>query len=376
MARAERWIVRRQEADGSWGGIQPPWVYSLIALHLRGYPIDHPVIRAGLDGLERFTIHEPDSQRLEACQSPVWDTALAVVALADAGVQLATTPALIAGRRTGCSTSRSRSCRATWAVRRPRHETERLGVRVRQRLLPRRRRHDRGRARAQGCQASGPEPERIVERDPSPRMTGSRECRTRAAAGRRSMPRTPSASLRSLPFCDFGEVIDPPSADVTRGTHDRDARRRRATAITMASRHAPRTRVAERRAGARRLVVRALGRQPHLRDRRGAAGADRRRAYRGPTLVDVRRAVRWLERHQNPDGGWGEDIRSYVGTRNGSGAARARRRRPRGRCWRSTRPASGQARRRRPRRRSGSRGHATSKTGAGMSGVHRHRLPV
>ena len=27
-----RWIVERQEADGSWGGIQPPWVYSLIAL--------------------------------------------------------------------------------------------------------------------------------------------------------------------------------------------------------------------------------------------------------------------------------------------------------------------------------------------------------
>jgi len=28
LSRAERWIVRRQEADGSWGGIQPPWVYS------------------------------------------------------------------------------------------------------------------------------------------------------------------------------------------------------------------------------------------------------------------------------------------------------------------------------------------------------------
>ncbi len=51
LARAERWIVDRQEADGSWGGIQPPWVYSLIALHLRGYQIDHPVIRRGLDGL-------------------------------------------------------------------------------------------------------------------------------------------------------------------------------------------------------------------------------------------------------------------------------------------------------------------------------------
>ncbi|MDE3069523.1 MAG: squalene--hopene cyclase, partial [Acidobacteriota bacterium] len=29
LSRAERWIIARQEADGSWGGIQPPWVYSL-----------------------------------------------------------------------------------------------------------------------------------------------------------------------------------------------------------------------------------------------------------------------------------------------------------------------------------------------------------
>ena len=46
--------MRRQEADGSWGGIQPPWVYSLMALHLRGYPLEHPVMQAGLEGLERF----------------------------------------------------------------------------------------------------------------------------------------------------------------------------------------------------------------------------------------------------------------------------------------------------------------------------------
>src|SRR5438477_6641751 len=84
--RVVDWIVARQEADGSWGGIQPPWVYSLIALHLRGYPIDHPVMVAGLDGLDTFTLEDDASRRLEACQSPVWDTALAVVALADAGV--------------------------------------------------------------------------------------------------------------------------------------------------------------------------------------------------------------------------------------------------------------------------------------------------
>src|ERR1700685_1368888 len=84
--RAESWIVRRQEADGSWGGIQPPWVYSMIALHLRGYPLEHPVMRAGFAGLDRFTIEDERGRRLEACQSPVWDTALGIVALAEAGV--------------------------------------------------------------------------------------------------------------------------------------------------------------------------------------------------------------------------------------------------------------------------------------------------
>jgi squalene-hopene/tetraprenyl-beta-curcumene cyclase len=35
-----------------------------------------------------------------------------------------------------------------------------------------------------------------------------------------------------------------------------------------------------------------------------AAGTD-------PTAEPIRRAVRWLIEHQNADGGWGEDLRSY-----------------------------------------------------------------
>src|SRR5262249_29218302 len=57
----------------------------------------HPVMRRGLEGLDRFMVEDRDdsrgvgapagaSRRLEACQSPVWDTALAMVALRDAGV--------------------------------------------------------------------------------------------------------------------------------------------------------------------------------------------------------------------------------------------------------------------------------------------------
>src|SRR4029453_4837323 len=43
------WILRRQEADGCWGEIQPPWVYSILALHLMGYPLEHPVLRHGIE---------------------------------------------------------------------------------------------------------------------------------------------------------------------------------------------------------------------------------------------------------------------------------------------------------------------------------------
>src|SRR6202044_4221654 len=89
LRRCADWIIARQEQDGCWGGIQPPWVYSLIALHLLGYGLDHPVIKRGLAGLDRFTIWEdsPDGpvRRLEACQSPVWEPVLAMGALAGAG---------------------------------------------------------------------------------------------------------------------------------------------------------------------------------------------------------------------------------------------------------------------------------------------------
>src|SRR5256714_7699975 len=80
------WIVARQEADGSWGGIQPPWVYSLIALNLEGMSTDHPVMRRGLAGLEGFALYNGGGLPLQACMSPVWDTAWALLALRRDGI--------------------------------------------------------------------------------------------------------------------------------------------------------------------------------------------------------------------------------------------------------------------------------------------------
>src|SRR5439155_1317889 len=109
-----RWIGERQGADGSGGGIEPPWVWWMIALHARGYGVEHPVQQLALAGLDSFTIDDEDGRRLEACQSPVWDTALAVIALLDAGLPAAHPPLVRAGNWLA---GREVKTRGDWAVR-------------------------------------------------------------------------------------------------------------------------------------------------------------------------------------------------------------------------------------------------------------------
>src|SRR5262249_31814585 len=124
---AERWVVERQEAEGSGGGIQPPWGWSMGVLRGRGYGLDHPVLTRALAGLDSFTVDDEDGRRLEACQSPVWDTALAVIALLDAGLP-ADHPAL---RRAGeWLAGREVRTRGGWAGRKPRVRAGGLPFRV------------------------------------------------------------------------------------------------------------------------------------------------------------------------------------------------------------------------------------------------------
>ncbi len=137
-ARAATWILARQEADGGWGGIQPPWVYSLLALQLWATSLDSPAMAAGIAGPGRLPDPRADAARgpcaaLEACQSPVWDTALALNGLLDAGV--GPNDPLVHVRRHWLLAEEISVARRLGRAP-PGARAGRLGVRVRERRLP------------------------------------------------------------------------------------------------------------------------------------------------------------------------------------------------------------------------------------------------
>ena len=306
--RCIEWIIARQEADGCWGGIQPPWVYSIMALHLMGYGLDNPIVKKAIDGLDGFTIREDGMRRLEACQSPVWDTVLSMIALADAGLEPGH-PALTAAAHYVLDEEIRQP--GDWQVRRP---------------------HT-----APGGWAFEFENDNYADTDDTAEVIlalrrldlNERTAENRAAIGRGLRwlegmqckdggwgafdADNTRELINKLPFCDFGAVIDPPSADVT--AHIVEAFAAEGLAAETAC---------------RRGVIWLLKNQEPDGSWFGRWGANYLYGTGAvvPALIaagvkpgkpQIRRAVAWLESVQNDDGGWGEDLRSYEDPRGWSG---------------------------------------------------------
>jgi squalene-hopene/tetraprenyl-beta-curcumene cyclase len=98
IQRAMEWIVEHLQNSEGLGAIFPPMVYVLIVFKALGYPDDHPLVVAAHKHLEDFFIEENGSIRIQPCFSPVWDTGLALHALAEAGISPDSEPAQRATR--------------------------------------------------------------------------------------------------------------------------------------------------------------------------------------------------------------------------------------------------------------------------------------
>ena len=224
-----------------------------------------------------FTLDDERGRRIEACQSPVWDTALAAIALADAGTA-PDDPSIKAARR--LAAEKEVTVVGDWAVRRPDLPPGGWSFEFAERPLPRHRRHRRGGLGSSPRRRPAPK----ATAHATGRSTGWSGCSRATAVGVPSTPTTTSTLPNAAALLRLRRRHRP--ADGRRhGARRRDARLRASAPANagLAGGSEEGRRMAVCPPGTRRFVLGPLGRQLRLRDGGRAAGADRRRRPRqGP----------------------------------------------------------------------------------------------
>jgi squalene-hopene/tetraprenyl-beta-curcumene cyclase len=309
LKAAEQWVLRHQNADGSWLAVHAQTTFGILALHSLGYTASDPVMKAALTRFDEFGVTEqlPEgpARRVAVCPGHVWDTALAVIALADAGVP-AGHPTLT--RAASWLLAQESHVHGDWSVERPDLTPSGWPFAADAQYYPD---FDDTAAVLRALQ--------LVE--PGDRAADTEQARRRglswllglqsreggwATYESRKVTRL-SRLVAGLPFNDFGPVLDPPwGGDVT--GHVLETLGYEGLAGSVQSDRAIQWLASVQEPdgswygrwgvnyiyGTSAAVVGLV-----------SAGVD-------PRSKLVTRAIEWLSRHQNPDGGWGEDCRSYA----------------------------------------------------------------
>jgi squalene-hopene/tetraprenyl-beta-curcumene cyclase len=293
IAAAEQWVRDRQEADGGWGGIQPPWVWSIIMLAALGYGFEDDTLRRAVDGWSVFMIDDGDRLRPEACQSPTWDTALALLALQEAGVppddqRLRKAATWLLGEEI--------RVKGDWSIRRPDLEPSGWAFEFENDLYPD---IDDTAVICLGLDKLG------MGEDAKRRGLDWLVGMQSANGGWGAFDVDNSSYwLYKLPFCDFGYVIDPPSEDVTAHALEVLARDPQyADAVERGVEYMLREQQEDGSWWGRWGVNHVYG--------TGAALPALEACGFEPGHPAIRRGVAWLDSVQDASGGFGEDIRSY-----------------------------------------------------------------
>jgi len=208
------WMIRHQEADGAWGGIQPPWIYGVIALHNEGYASTHPIMARALTALTEHWSHERNGgTHIQATESSVWDTLFSVLALSESGRRIEDTRELQIAVR--WILDRQILTPGDWSVKAPNLEPGGWAFERANNFYPdvddtalallvlSRIRRDCGRMRF--------DVERAIDRGVKWVLGMQSANGGWAAFDRDNTKRV----ISKIPFCNFGEALDPPSVDVT-----------------------------------------------------------------------------------------------------------------------------------------------------------------
>lgn len=300
------WVLKRQECDGSWP-VTTGWFLVLMALKTEGFPLDHPVMRSGVAAFDTVAAETEHGTIIQPGTSPTWDTVLTLLSMLDCGVDVR--DARFARGVEYILSKEVRSRSGDWSLKvAPTvaasgwyfyHENEMYpdvdDTAVAMTVLSE-------------CLARGfPDTEGRVTAALERALRWITAMVSRNGAWGAFDKDNTSKLITAHPFCDFGEVLDAPSADVTAHVVETLGRMGRTLKDALVAKAVAYLRAEQEDDGSwfGRWGVNYVFGVGAVLPALQAVGEDMRAEY-------VQRACSWLLSRQNPDGGWGESCASYV----------------------------------------------------------------
>ncbi len=302
---AEAWFIDRLNGEDGLGAIFPAMVNAVESMVILGYAPDDPRLITAKQALKKLVVEGPVTAYCQPCVSPIWDTALATLAM----------------QETGDETSRQAATRALdwlktkqlldepgdWRVNRPELKGGGWAFQFANDYYP----DLDDTAVVAWAMHQSRDSSRYHEsvRRALDWLVGMQSSDGGFAAFDAD---NTSYYLNKIPFADHGALLDPPTSDVT------------ARVVTVLARIG--------RAEDKPALLRAI---EFLRKEQEADGSWFGRwgtnyiygtwsvlmalaqAHLSPEDPAIRRAVAWLKQRQNADGGWGESNDSYAQLKHG-----------------------------------------------------------
>jgi len=299
LRRSRQWLLEHLERSEGLGAIYPAMVNSIFALRVLGYSADDPIMAREIEHLARYEIEEGDTLRVQPCVSPVWDTAVTMFSLQEAGLPPGH-PALVKAAK--WLLDRQVLGGGDWQVKNPDADPGGWAFEFRNDFYP---------DVDDTCFVL-----MALQRVAYPDPTRLEQALRRGTAWVLSMQNrdggwgafdrdNDSTFLTRVPFADHNAMIDPSTGDLTARVLEylgrlkwpaSDPRIQRAVAFLQRDQTAEGSWYG--RWGANYLY--------------GTSGALRALETLGlQKEVECQRAVAWLRAVQNPDGGFGESCASY-----------------------------------------------------------------
>jgi squalene-hopene/tetraprenyl-beta-curcumene cyclase len=297
-----RFTIERANGEDGLGAIYPAMANAVVMFDALGYPPGHPDRASARRAIDRLLVIRDDEAYCQPCVSPVWDTALAVHAMMEAGGEEAAAAAV-----RGLDWLRplqELKARGDWAERRPNvrpggwafqyrnaHYPDLDDTAVVVMAMDRARRHQR----------TGDYDEAIARG-----VEWTVGLQSRNGGWGAFDADNVDDYLNNIPFADHGALLDPPTADVSARCISMLAQLgtgANGSAMQAALEYLERGQEADGSWFGRWGVNYIYGTWSAL-CALNAAGRD-------ATSSHIRKAVDWLVSIQNSDGGWGEDCTSY-----------------------------------------------------------------